>query len=61
MLETVTYTQAIPPHVGGSGAVFTGDSEREREEEEDKGKGTSPQRRVGGSRRLRDSASCGEA
>ena len=35
MLETVTYTQAIPPHMGGQGAVVTGDSEREREEEED--------------------------
>jgi hypothetical protein len=30
-VETVTYAQAIPLHVGGSGAVLTKESESEQE------------------------------
>ena len=37
-LETVTYAQAIPLHVGGSGVVVTEESEREKERERTRAK-----------------------
>ena len=41
-LETVTYTQAIPLCVGGSGAVVSKESEGEREQDQGKGNENAP-------------------